>query len=239
MVTFFAAILAFVWYIWYIIPEMVGLFVNYNITLPPFTQAALNFATWMDNNYIWVFALMIGMVVGSILWAKTTKGKLYIHRYMIRMPYLGPLLHKLNLEIFCRVFSVLYNGSGENNEVLKIAAEATGNTYIEKQVKSITIPMMMASGVDLVPAMEAAEVFLPMTIARFRSGVESGSVRDSADEMADFYEKETTLKLEAAVETIKTTMALVISVLVALLTVISAETAFIQPSAGDIMFQKR
>jgi len=238
IVTLVATIAAFVWFIWYIIPEMVGLFVDYNIDLPPLTTASLAFAYWMDANYWWVLILMTVLIVGSIVFGRTTKGRLLIHKYMIRIPYLGMLLHKLNLEVFCRVFTVLYSGSGENQEVMRIAAEATGNTFIEQQVKTITVPMMMAKGTDLIAAMEASGVFLPMMIARFRSGAETGSVRDSAEEMADFYEKETTLKLETAVETIKTSTAIVISIFVGLLTVISAETALIQPSTADIMFQK-
>ena len=155
---------------------------------------------------------------------------------MLRIPYIGQLLHKLNLEVFCRVFGVLYTGSGENQEIMKIAAESTGNMYIERQIKSVTVPMMMAHGTDLITAMEASGVFLPMMIARFRSGSDSGGVRDSAEEMADFYEKETNLKLATAIETIKTATAIVISILVGLLTFITAETALIQPSAADIMF---
>ena len=98
--------------------------------------------------------------------------------------------------------------------------------------------MMMARGTDLITAMEASNVFLPMMIARFRSGSETGGVRESAEEMADFYEKETNLKMATAVETIKTTTAIVISILVGLLTIITAETALIQPSASDIMFNR-
>ncbi|MFP4161800.1 MAG: hypothetical protein ACLFSK_07445, partial [Ectothiorhodospira sp.] len=87
-----------------------------------------------------------------------------------------------------RVFAVLYGGAGENEETMKIAAESTGNTFLEHQVKTITVPMMMARGTDVIQAMQASGVFLPMLIARFRSGAETGSVRDSAEEMADLYE---------------------------------------------------
>jgi type IV pilus assembly protein PilC len=96
---------------------------------------------------------------------------------------------------------------------------------------------MMARGTDLIAAMEAAEVFTPMVLARFRTGAETGSVRESANEMGEFYEKETTLKLEATVEGIKTATAVVISIMVAILTIVSAESALIQPTTSDIMFK--
>ncbi len=235
-ITLLLTIAAFVWYIWYIIPAYAGLFANYNITLPPLTQASLDFAGWMDVYWPWVIGLTVLAVGGFIAWSRTTNGKFYIHKYMIRLPFLGSLLHKLNLEVFCRVFGVLYSGSSENEEVMKIAAEATGNTYIEHQVKTVTVPAMMARGTDLIEAMEASGVFTPMTIARFRSGAETGAVQESAEEMAEFYEKETSLKLEQAVETIKTGVAIFISLIVAVLTVISAESALIQPTSSDIMF---
>jgi len=238
-ITVLATIAAFVWYVWYIVPSYARLFSKYNVKLPPLTTASLAFADWMDKNAWWVLILCIALFIAFVIWARTTKGRFWLHKHMIRLPYLGPLLHKLNLEVFCRVFSVLYSGAGEGEEVMKIAAEATGNTYMEHQIKTITIPLMMAAGTDLVKAMEASEVFTPMTLARFRSGTETGSVKEAADEMAEFYEKETDLKLETAIETIKTATAIFIAILVALLTIISAESALISPTSTDIMFQRR
>ncbi|MGA1495323.1 MAG: type II secretion system F family protein, partial [Rhodothermales bacterium] len=140
-----------------------------------------------------------------------------------------------NIEIFCRVFSVLYTGSGDNMGIIKIAAEASGNRYLEHQVKTITIPMMVTRGADLVSSMEAAGVFTPVTVARFRSGAETGNVRGSAQQMADYYEKETSLKLKTAVEGIQTVVALLITGAIVLLTVLSSELALVQPSTADFM----
>ncbi|MEL6613202.1 MAG: type II secretion system F family protein, partial [Bacteroidota bacterium] len=72
-------------------------------------------------------------------------------------------------------------------------------------------------------------------LARFRTGAETGAVRKSAQQMADYYEKETTLKLKSAVETIQTVVSMFIGILVAFLTVLSAETALIRPSSTELM----
>jgi type IV pilus assembly protein PilC len=238
-ITAILAFAALIWYIWSIVPSYARLFANYNVKLPPLTSWSLSFATWMDSNGWWVMLLSVLLIVAFIIWARTTRGKFLLHKWMISAPILGPLLHKLNLEVFCRVFGVLYSGSGEGEEIMKIAAEATGNTYIEHQVKTITVPMLTAAGAGLVESMQASGVFTPMTLARFRSGAESGAVKEAADEMADFYQRETDLKLDTAVETIKTAVAIYISLIVAVLTIISAESAFISPTGSDIMFQNR
>ncbi len=94
---------------------------------------------------------------------------------------------------------------------------------------------MVAQGAELVRAMEASGVFTQMAIARFRSGSETGNVRKSSQQMADYYEKETTLKLKGAVEGIQTLVAVIITIAICFLTIISSEIALIQPNTQDIM----
>jgi type IV pilus assembly protein PilC len=239
-VTIVATFAVLIWYIWYIVPATAGLFVNFEgITLPPMTAFSLVMANWLDRNILWLILGMISTTVGLVMFFRTPRGQFLAHKYMIRVPIIGALLHKLNIEVFSRVFAILYSGSGQNIEVIKVAAEACGNTFMEHQIKTITIPMMVAQGADLVKAMEASDVFTPMALARFRTGSETGAVRKSAQQMADYYEKETTMKLEVAIQSIQTVVSLFIGIIVAFLTVLSAETALIRPDSADLMRMSR
>ncbi len=234
-ITVAVLIAAFIWYVWYIFPQTAGLFEGFDIELPPMTRATLAFSHWFDANYWWVLLLLVGSVAAFVLWARTDKGQFTLHKYLIRLPVLGSLLHKLNIEIYCRVFSVLYSGAGDNIKTIKIAAEACGNRYMEHRIKTITIPMMVAQGTKLVKAMEASGVFTKMAVSRFRSGAETGSVQESARQMADYYEKETSMRLETTVEGIQTVVAILITIAICFLTVLSSEIALIQPSSTDMM----
>jgi type IV pilus assembly protein PilC len=232
-ITVLAAV--FIWYIWWIFPETAGLFEGFNVELPPMTKATLSFSRWLDVNYSWVLSIIIGIVIAIVVFVRSQKGQFIIDRNLIRIPVIGSLLHKLNIEIFCRVFAVLYSGSGDNITVIKVAAEACGNSYMEHRIKTITVPMMVAQGAELVRAMEASLVFTPMALARFRSGAETGNVRNAARQMADYYENETTMKLRSTVDMIQTFVAVFITLAIMLLTLISSEIAMIQPSSADFM----
>ena len=234
-ITIVVLIAAFIWYIWYIFPETARLFEGMNVELPPMTRKTLDFADWMDSNYGWVALVLLVFLAIGVLFARSDRGRFIIHKNIIRVPVVGGLLHKLNIEIFCRVFAILYSGAGDNIGVIKIAAEACGNAYMEHRIKTITVPMMVAQGSELVKSMEASGVFTQMTLARFRSGSETGNVRTSALQMADYYEKETELKLKSAVEGIQTAVAVFITIAICFLTIISSEIALIQPSATDMM----
>lgn len=226
---------ALVWYVWYIFPQTAGLFEDLGMELPPLTAKTLAFSRWMDVHYWWVMLLIFSGVGGFVAYARSNKGQFQMDKRLIRLPVIGSLLHKLNVEIFCRVFAILYSGAGDNISVIKVAAEASGNSYMEHRIKTITIPMMVAQGTDLVKAMEASGVFTPMAIARFRSGAETGNVRKSALQMADYYQKETEMKLKSTVESIQTAVAIIITIAIIFLTVISSETALVQPSSQGMM----
>lgn len=236
-VTTIGMIGAMIWYVWYIVPATAGLFtgMGMEITLPPLTRWSLAFSEWLDQYWLWVLIGVVTPIVGFVFWARTPQGKFYLHKYMIRVPVIGKLLHKINIEIFCRVFAILYSGAGDNLRVLRIAAEACGNEYMEYRIRNVTIPMMTAQGASLVEAMKASGVFTSMAISRFKSGAETGSVQKSARQMANYYEQETELSLDAAVEGIQTGVSIIIAIGVLFLTILSAEMAFIQPSQADMM----
>ena len=81
------------------------------------TAKTLAFSRWMDSNYGYVLVVLRSLLVGSgIAFARSQKGTFLIHKYLIKLPVIGALLHKLNIEIFCRVFAVLYSGSGGQHQ---------------------------------------------------------------------------------------------------------------------------
>ncbi|OZC01645.1 type II secretion system F family protein [Rubricoccus marinus] len=236
MMTILATIAVFIWYVWSIVPQTAGLFADFeNLELPPLTTFSLAMSAFLDEYMGVLIAGVLLIAAGLFAYFRTPKGQMLMSKNMIRIPVIGSLLHKLNIEVFSRVFAILYSGSGENLEVIKVAAEACGNPYMEHRIKTVTIPMMMGQGADLVRSMDASGVFTPMALSRFKTGAETGAVRKAAQQMADYYERETTLKLKAAVETIQTFVGLFIGLMVAFLTVLSAETAMIRPSANDMM----
>jgi type IV pilus assembly protein PilC len=110
-----------------------------------------------------------------------------------------------------------------------MAAEACGNKFMEHQIKTIAIPMMIQKGAGITEAFEATGVFTRTAISRFHSGAETGTVKHTAHQLAEYYEKETTYKMKNAIDFIQLWIAMVIMVVLTALTVVSSETATIKP----------
>jgi type IV pilus assembly protein PilC len=145
------------------------------------------------------------------------------------------MLHKTAIEIFCRVFYALYSGSGENIEIIRMAAEACGNRYMEHQIKTIAIPMMLERGKGLTEAFEATGVFTKTALSRFASGAETGTVKATALQLAEYYEKETGYRMRNAIEVIQLAVSMIMMIVLTALTLVSSETALVKPESPHML----
>jgi type IV pilus assembly protein PilC len=229
-VTVLAVIATILFYVGYIFPATAELFLEFDIMLPPMTAATLELSYWLSDNWI-ALTLAFLIPIAIFYWyVKTPKGELFLDKYIIKIPVIGDLLHKTSIEIFARVFFTLYSGSGQNIEVIKVAAEACRNSYMEKQIKEVAVKMMLKEGAGLVESIEATGVFTTTAISRFRLGAESGALRENAKQLAEYYEIQTTYKMESVIDTINLFINLFIMVALIAITVVSSESALIQPN---------
>ena len=229
MVTVFVLILACLFYVAYIFPETAKLFVRFKIPLPPMTAFTLKMSDFLVANSTIIIILCV--VPPIIFWryVKTKKGAYLFDKYLLKLPVIGSLIHKTLIEVYCRVFYTLYSGSAESIEPVRIAAEATGNQYFEDRIKNVAIPLMVKKGTGITDAFEYSGVFTETALSRLHSGEETGTIKNTSLQLANYYEAETVYKLKNFIEIVQVFIAMIIMVVMILLTLVSAETATIHP----------
>lgn len=229
MFAILATIGAVIYYVVKIFPETAKLFLKYNMPLPPLTKGTLKMSDWLAKTW-WMLLLAVAFPMIAIWqWWRTPSGKIWRDKHIIKLPMVGHLLHKSSIEIYFRVFGTIYAGAGDNIETIRTASEACRNAWMEDRIKKVTIPLMLKEGEAFVPAMEAAGVFTKTALTRLRTGQETGNVLHAAQQIASYYEAETSYKIASMIEYIQTIVGLIIAVAVTFLTVVSAEIATISP----------
>ena len=234
MVTLFVLFVAVLFYVGYIFPETAKLFVRFGIELPPMTAFTLAVSDFLIANPIPIAVVILLPPILLFQFSKTQKGRYLFDQYILKIPILGPLVHKTLIEVFCRVFYTLYHGSAESIEPIRIAAEATGNTYFEDRIKNVAIPLMLKKGVGVTDAFAASGVFTETAISRIHSGEESGTIKSTALQLANYYESETVYRLKNLIEIIQVVIAMIIMVIMIALTLVSAETATVRPKQPGV-----
>ncbi len=224
-----AMILAVGFYVMYIFPKMTLMLTKYDIEVPPMTQATMNLSTFLQD---WWWLLLILLAIPILLflnWIRTDRGRYLFDRAIIRVPVIGPVLQKTSIEIFARVFYSLYSSSGENITAIRIAAESCRNKFIERQITGTVLPSMLKEGKSFVECLARANCFTVTAVRRLRSGEESGTLRESALQLANYYEQETKHKTAKIVDLIQLLVSVFITILVIALTLVSSEIGFVSP----------
>ncbi|RMF69244.1 MAG: hypothetical protein D6743_02140 [Calditrichaeota bacterium] len=133
------------------------------------------------------------------------------------------------MEIFSRVLYALYSTSGENIAAIRIAAESCRNRYIERQIKDYVIPRMLRDGKSFVECLSRANCFTLTAVRRLKSGEESGTLRESALQLANYYEAETKHKMKRLTDIANLAVSIIITIMILVLTLVSSEIGFVSP----------
>jgi len=88
---------------------------------------------------------------------------------------------------------------------------------------------MLKEGRSFVECLSRANCFTLTAVRRLHSGEESGTIRETALQLANYYEKETQNSMKRMVDIINLLVSILITVLIIGLTIVSTEIGFVNP----------
>ncbi len=224
-VTSLTLIGAIAFYVLFLLPKMMKLMGPLIDEMPPLTEFTLKFSETLQANLVLIILFFVLAIGGFYAYVVSQHGRLQMHKFIIKVPYVGNILRNTSTEIFCRVLGIMYTSTGENIESMQLAAESSGNKWLAYQIKTVAIPTMLKYGTELAKALEAVNFFPEMFISRFKTAAETGAVKDTANQLADFYQMENHYAMKNMVNFIEVFISVIIMAAMIFLTLLSSETA--------------
>ena len=219
---------AIIFYAIFLVPKMMDMLGPMITTTPPLTKMTLEFSAFMKENYLWISILGFLSLAGFYAYLLTESGRLMRDKFIVQIPYVGNIMRNTSTEIFCRVLGILYSSSKENIESIQLAAEASGNMYMAYRIKTVSIPNMLKYGTELSKSLDAAGFFPDLFISRFNTASETGSVKETALQVADYYQLENQFAMKNMLTFIEIFITVAIMAALIFLTLLSTETASIR-----------
>ncbi len=224
-VTSLTLIGAIAFYALYLLPQMIQTMGPMLSEIPPLTQFTLDVSAFIQSNYIILLILIAAVTGGFYAYIMSPDGRYNLHRYIIRIPYVGRILRNTSIEIFCNVLGIMYTSAGENIDAIQIAGDSSGNVFLARQIRTVTVPMMLKFGTELPRALEATDFFPDMVISRFKTAAETGDVKSTASQLAEFYQTENHYALKNLTSIIEVSISIMIMFAMVFLTYLSTETS--------------
>lgn len=173
----------------YVIPQFEEAFRGFGAELPAFTLMVIGASKWMQAYGIYFLLGVIGLIM-AIVYAKKRSRKVarLIDRILLKLPVIGPIMHKAALARFSRTLAITFRAGVPLVEALESVAGATGNIVYENA--TLAIRDEVATGTRLQRAMENTDLFPNMVIQMIAVGEESGALDEMSGKVASFYEAE-------------------------------------------------
>jgi len=191
-----AALLMIAFLTLYIVPRMSDLFRNLSgqRSLPTITLAVLWLSNTISGNIWWLAPLVLISLFALYIWIRTERGRLALHRLLLRLPVAGMLIKQMATAQLARSLSTLLSGGITVPDSWEIASQALNN--LELRRRSAAVLPMIREGRGFTEALEQANWIPELGLDMIGIGEKSGSLREMLDEVASFYDAEAEVKLE-------------------------------------------
>jgi type IV pilus assembly protein PilC len=156
--------------------------------LPAATKLIVNTSEAFQNSwFIITVVLFIGFMFFKV-WKKTKNGKYRWDSILLHMPIFGPLLKKVTLSRFARIFSNLIGSGVSVIEAIRIVASAVGNEVYHQRL--LLLRQDVKNGQKMAESLEDDPLFPDLLVAMLRVGEETAQIGDTVIKIADFYDEE-------------------------------------------------
>jgi type IV pilus assembly protein PilC len=190
-----AAMIMVVFLTVYVVPRMSDLFKGLSSKgLPTVTVIVVSISNGVAANFWWLLPLVLIIALATTFWLRSPGGKLILHSFLLRIPLVGTLIKQMATAQLTRSIATLLAGGITVPDSWDIASQAITN--VELRRRSQAVLAMIREGRNVTESLGKANWLPELALDMIGIGEKSGSLREMLDEVANFYDAETEVRME-------------------------------------------
>lgn len=183
----------------YVLPQIVPLFVGLKMTLPPTTRFLIAFSQLIQKSGITVLFGIVGFFVFVFWFLRQSFVKPITHWILLHSPLIGPLARATNLARFSRTLGMLLKSGLRIDEAIDIMRQILGNYYYQHVIGELE--RRVTKGSSMYENLQRYPFLFPLVVVHMvRVGEESGRLEDTLLYLGDYYESE----VDSAIKSLST-----------------------------------
>lgn len=172
----------------FVLPKFTMLLTTTGGKMPLPTKVLIVITDFLGAYWYVVLLLAAGAAVLFYLFIRTGAGRLWWDRLKLRIPIFGPILYKMALSRFARMFETLDRTGLPILRSLNLVSKTVGNVYMSGAVDKIAESVRRGRGLSA--PMREVGVFPPMVVQMVATGEESGALDEMLKQVSDYYDSE-------------------------------------------------
>lgn len=199
-----------------VIPTLTGFFWDPE-NLPEATRMIITVSDFFINYWLLILLVVSGSVFGVKVWKKTKSWKYHFDGIMLKMPIYGPLITKVVLSRFSRIFSNLLGSGVAVVEAIRIVSGAVGNEVYRQRL--LLLRQDIKNGQKIAESLEDDPLFPDLLISMIRVGEETAQIGTTVIKIADFYDEEVDIAIGGIQKLIEPIILVIMAVVIGFLAI--------------------
>ena len=192
-----------------VVPVLKTVFEDVGAELPWTTRSIIALSNFMVEKWWLILLVLLVLIFG--LWAyfrHTKKGRFQWDVLKLKTPLVAYLAYDIYMARFARTLGMLIESGVPIIDALKITATALANRVFIRILKNVI--SQVERGVPMsVPLSEAKEI--PILVSQMiMVGEQTGKLETLMDKLADYYEKEVSIKIKTIVSLIEPVIIVIV-----------------------------
>lgn len=179
----------------FVIPSFQKMFDETGIPLPGMTEALINVSDFVANYWYTIPALPLAIFIAIKLVGTSPKGRMVIDKFKLNMPIFGNIIRLSTISRMCRTLGTLIASGVPILEALQITRDAMGNAVIAKSIDDVYDSIR--EGDSVARPLQASGNFDDMLVNMVDIGEETGELDKMLVKIADNYDGDVDIMVEA------------------------------------------
>lgn len=186
----------------YVLPQMVTVLSEMDVAVPRATLRVLEISGFVKTYWVWLLGAVVTIPLSLYAFQKTRSGGLLFHRYILKMPLLGPILNNIALARLSHNFATMFGAGMAIQQIFRTLADhALGNRYLENRLDFAY--REIENGETISAAFETAGGFPTLLLGAVRNGEETGTLDNAFMRLGDYFDKEVKRTVQALLAAIE------------------------------------
>lgn len=210
VITVAGLIVGFIMY--WIIPKFKKIFLDFGTELPGITLMLMKVSDIVVNYFYLFPAIPLAFYIFIKIVKKNKKGAFVVDWIALRIPLLGKIISKSVTARTCRTLGTLISSGVPILEAIIIARDTAGNMVFQRAFD--TIYAAIREGETMAVPLKEARIVDDIVVNMVDVGEETGALDDMLYKVADVYDEEVAVLVDALVSLLEPLMVIILGLIV-------------------------
>jgi len=198
-----------------VVPTFSDFYTSFDAQLPLSTRIIVTVSEVVRGNLVLIVVGLLAAVTAFYAWVKQPGQRARFDRLVMKVPVMGPSVHKFATAQLARTLATLLGGGIPLVNALEIASRSTGNRHMGQEMSIVALRVREGQG--FAATLLDRKVVPDVAIKMIEVGESTGALQEMLNSLADFYDEEIETDVARFVTIIEPALLIIMGLVIAVI----------------------